>query len=509
MSTPSLVEIDGWHAAAVRGAAGLLGDVVDRLPRWRIRLEAIGRELQAPTAWSGPAAGSAAEVIVHLSILATAVGTAWEASLGAMRLLAGHVQAAHELAAEARSAAASIGAQLGPTGQLDVAVARPAPSMAADQFAVVAAASATAARATALAGEALTRAALASAAAGQAGEALQVVGVLGGRAPASFADLTATTVLPVRTPVAPSGALPAAIAAWWSALSAGAQLAAIRDGAATIGGLDGIPAWARDRANRLLLAHDLAAPGGAEQPMLIAVAGQLAAAEAAGRTAQLWEFDAGAGRAAVAIGDLDAADAVGVLVPGMGTTVTGDLGALMTSAEGVADSARAAAPGIAVATLAWIGYRAPRGFGAAIYRSSARRGAPALVDDLSALGAERAATGHSLPRTTVLAHSYGTVLVDQAADRPGRLATDAVVLMGSPGMEGGGDLRREVPEVYDAIGGLDPIGVSGWFGEQPWAPGYGATLLPTDWHEMHSDYYDPSHPTLAALGAVVAGEEPR
>jgi hypothetical protein len=189
--------------------------------------------------------------------------------------------------------------------------------------------------------------------------------------------------------------------------------------------------------------------------------------------------------------------------------VAGGLGSLLTSAERVADAARDAMPAMAVATLAWIGYRAPQGFGEAVFPSSARRGAPALAGDLAALAAARAATGNPEPRTTVLAHSYGTVVLDEAADRPGRLAADAVVLLGSPGMERDGDLRREVPEVYDAIGGLDPIGISGWFGEPPFEPEYGATLLPTDPTETHSAYYDPSHPTLAALGAVVTGQAPR
>jgi hypothetical protein len=292
-------------------------------------------------------------------------------------------------------------------------------------------------------------------------------------------------------------------------LSAGTQLAAIDDDPGTMGRLAGVPAWARDRANRLLLAQALAAPGAAEQPALIAVAGQLAAANAAGRPAQLWAFDPAAGVAAVAIGDLDTADAVGVLVPGMNTTVTDDLGGLLTSAEGVADAAGAVSPAMTVATLAWIGYRAPQGLGEAVHRSYARRGGPALAGDLAALVAARAATGTPEPRITVLAHSYGAVVVDQAADLPGRLGADAVVLLGSPGMEEDGDLRREVAEVYDATGGLDPVGISGWFGEQPWGPGYGATLLPTDLEETHTEYYDPSHPTLAAMGAVVAGRETR
>jgi hypothetical protein len=105
----------------------------------------------------------------------------------------------------------------------------------------------------------------------------------------------------------------------------------------------------------------------------------------------------------------------------------------------------------------------------------------------------------------VLAHSYGTVVVDEAADRPGRLATDAVALLGSPGMERTGAAGLEAPEVYAANAWADPVAGLQWFGEGTWQPDYGARPLATDHSEHHGDYYDPAHPTLAALGRVVAG----
>ena len=49
MSAPSLPQIDSWDPSTVHGAVELLGAVAERLPGWRIRLEAIGRELAAPT----------------------------------------------------------------------------------------------------------------------------------------------------------------------------------------------------------------------------------------------------------------------------------------------------------------------------------------------------------------------------------------------------------------------------------------------------------------------------
>jgi hypothetical protein len=237
-----------------------------------------------------------------------------------------------------------------------------------------------------------------------------------------------------------------------------------------------------------------------------AVAGTLAAEAASGRSAQLYEFVPRLGLVAVAVGDLDTADDVGVLVPGIFTTADDDLDALVDDAADVADAARTAAVATAsVATVAWLGYRTPHSLFEAASRSDARIGGRTLAGALDGLAAARAAGGAPEARTTVLAHSYGTVVVDEAADRPGRLAADAVVLMGSPGMEPDGAAGLESPEVYDAAGWADPVAGLRWFGEGPWEAGYGATPLPTDHDTGHSDYYDPGHSTLAALGAVVAG----
>jgi hypothetical protein len=96
----------------------------------------------------------------------------------------------------------------------------------------------------------------------------------------------------------------------------------------------------------------------------------------------------------------------------------------------------------------------------------------------------------------------------EAAEQPGRLAADAVVLLGSPGMPGTAD-SLEAPEVYDAASLLDPVAISQWFGTAPWQPAYGATELPVDPLAGHTHYYDLGRPTLPAIGSVVAGTEGR
>ena len=143
--------------------------------------------------------------------------------------------------------------------------------------------------------------------------------------------------------------------------------------------------------------------------------------------------------------------------------------------------------------------------GATVTRTAAWRGGPALAATLAGLAAARTATGTGQPRTTVVAHSYGTVVVDEAADVPGRLAADAVVLLGSPGMEDDA-ASLEAPEVFDAASAGDVVPRLDWFGDGGTrAPRFGSAGLPVTSAMGHSDYLDPDHPTLAAIGEVVTG----
>jgi hypothetical protein len=306
-------------------------------------------------------------------------------------------------------------------------------------------------------------------------------------------------------PAPPPTGDPVAIARWWSGLSAADQLVTIRARPSWLGRLDGIPAWARDRANRLVLGQALSAPGipAAEAALARVVAARISAEEAGGQRVQLQELDLRGDLVVLALGDVDSAAAVAVLVPGIRTTPEGDLGSQADDAQRVTRAARAAAPGLSTAGVVWLGYRTP-GFVGALSRDAAGRGGPQLDRSLRGLAAARPASGHGRARTAVVAHSYGTVVAGEAADEPGRLAADAVVLLGSPGMRGTAH-SLEAPEVYDAAGPLDPVAVSGWFGTPPFRREYGATSLPVDWFEGHTDYFDAARPTVAAIGAVVAG----
>jgi hypothetical protein len=532
VTAPPLTELAGWDVPLLRGAVGTLGLVADRLAPWRHRLDEVGRHLAAAECWSGPAGTAAADALRQVSTVSTGVHAALSDSHACLDALVASAAEAQELAAAALAMAAAGGLTLDVTGQLVVERAALHPSLAAAdhraaRVATPDAVEALAGQVGALAAEALAAGARAVAAASGAGGPLTRLGPAGSAVPRSFDDLLPrlSPVGPVPPPHVPATGSPREVAAWWSALTVDQQLVLLDTDPAAAGTLEGLPAWARDRANRHLLAAELRGlpDGGEEHAMAVAVAARIAEQEAAGQAVQLLQFDPAADLVALSLGDLDTATAVAVLVPGIRTTAVDDLPALTGDARDVAAAARAAAErapavgpdtgtsapaaadDLALATVVWLGYRTPGLLGAP-FRGAADRGGPALDRALDGLAAAR--TGpHPAPRTTVLAHSYGTVVTGVAARQPGRLAADAVVLLGSPGVQAWSARALESPEVYGAWSRADLVSLSAAFGSGPTEPWFGDVELPTEYTQGHGEYYDRDRPTLAAIGAVVAGTE--
>ncbi|MGK5110603.1 MULTISPECIES: alpha/beta hydrolase [unclassified Geodermatophilus] len=500
MSAPPLTEVAGWDVPRLRGAVSTLVTVADRLPSWRARMESVGRSLTDAECWYGPAAQAAGTALVEVSTVATAVTTALTESLEQAHRLLTEADAAQDSAERALAAAAAVPVVLDGTGRL---VAIPplgaaAAGLDADQTAAVW-------RAQELAAEALDAAARAGLAATAAADALTGPGIGGPSGPATFAAL-ADLVPP---PSAPPATLvlnrpPGEVAAWWAGLSTAERETVIERTPVLAGGLEGLPAWARDRANRLRLEEVLADSSAAGHPVAVSVAAELTEREEQGESVQLYELRPSEGLVGLALGDVDTADSVALLVPGILNEPQDDLDDLVENADAVADAARAAEPGLTVAGVAWFGYRPPGVLGA-VGTSASREGGRALDRALDGLATARATDP---ARVVVSAHSYGTTVVEQAAAAPGELAADAVVLNGSPGMNGdAGSL--EAAEVYEASAGLDPIGWVDWHGRYPtWDDGFGAIELPTEWVMTHSEYYAEHFPTLAAIGEVVAGPRP-
>ncbi len=488
-----LQAVAGWDVASLRAGLRALSVLDEGFPAWRSRLDAVVRELEEDGCWSGPAAAQAGELLLRLSAAAAALDSGFAASREECAGLAREAGTAADRAATALALAWELPVPL------DAALAAEDTLAAAVDRLVLGPEAMP--RAVAAAREALAAAAAAEAAAGRAEDVL-VPGAAAG--PAAWLD-TLAGVAPACEP--PAAGDPGATARWWAALPIAAQLALVGARPEAVGASDGVPAWARDRANRYVLQQVLGDPRADQEHRATAlvVARVLAVEEAAGHVAQLHLLDLAGDRVAVSFGDLDAAEAVALVVPGINISPGDDLAGVAGDARDLAAAARWADPAVAVATVAWLGYRAPHSVPAALTRGAAVRGGALLEAALAGLTGARTSAGADPPRTTVVGHSYGTVVLDEAADRPGSLAADAVVLLGSPGMEDDA-ASLEAPEVYDAASPSDPISWSGWFGTETWAGRFGSAGLPTDAGTGHSGYFDRDRPTLAAMGEVVVGD---
>lgn len=299
---------------------------------------------------------------------------------------------------------------------------------------------------------------------------------------------------PMSAPATVPGLDPEGVARWWGGLDPGARVALERDRPALVGGLDGLPAAVRDRANRRVLATaqeqarvdevtardrlarsrdpvEVARAGVAlhEVRTRLARLGAVAAAvDRPGRALLDLEVDRdpadGQGvRAAVARGDVDTAGHVGVFTPGF-TAGVDELPARLDELD-----ALAVAAGPDTAAVAWYGYDAPQTAEVAephrsvLGREPAVEGGRRLASFLDGLGAARpeGADAH----VTAIGHSYGSVVTAAAVAPGGAGGVDDVVLLGSPGV---GTSPAGPPGrtwVVEAAG--DAVADTAWFGPDP------------------------------------------
>ncbi|WP_335935544.1 alpha/beta hydrolase [Streptomyces sp. PTD5-9] len=212
------------------------------------------------------------------------------------------------------------------------------------------------------------------------------------------------------------------------------------------------------------------------------------------------------GRFTEVFGDLAHARRIAVLVPGAGIDVDHQ--------RRLRDGGRALGEelGGSSAVVAWLGYRTPATASpAALTPDRADGAAPALRELVGEL--RRIAPG---ARTTLLCHSYGSVVCARAAHG---LRVADIVLYGSPGTgyanaadlrtpatvwagRGADDWIADVPHVrlrlpFADIGfGADPVAPA--FGARPFAAGDGG----------HSDYLAPGSVPLRNMARIVAGTVP-
>jgi hypothetical protein len=359
---------------------------------------------------------------------------------------------------------------------------------------------------------------------------------------ASLSDITTR-------PCPPEGATPAEVAAWWASLSEAEQRELITSRSDLIGNLDGVPVAARARANERRLtdalrdaradleaerhAYETAATAASSRADYEALRPLVASRDAAQRQVEMLEaiasaLDAGPGRslmlldtqmpghAAIAVGNVDTAAHVAVLVPGMDSYVTNYIGGLADNAERVQVMGDGALVGSGeVAAIAWIGYTAPTIPNVGV-DDQAVGAAPKLASAIDGIEASRAA-GHRPVHITTVGHSYGSLVSGLTAAT--YTAMDDLVVFGSPGLGAGDVSGLDLPASHVFVGEAkgDPVADFERFGGvDPASPSFGAVPIQTDGgaHPLggettavsgHSRYLEPGSESLLNIVAVVIG----
>ena len=350
----------------------------------------------------------------------------------------------------------------------------------------------------------------------------------------------------------PPDGTPADSAGWWSALSPAAQRTVVAEHPEWVGNRDGIPSAVRDEANRALLdgqdarldadirsvrAHydaltaagpaSLEAVWLAERNDLLGRLGELhrrqqvldavrATISGSDRRLLLLDLDRTRPRAAVAAGDVDAAEHVAVLTPGFGNTVRGDLTGVADTADALRARSLAALDGAgrhgeSVAAVAWMGYDVPVGLLGVGTPDAARAGGADLARFYEGVDASR----RTDPHLTALGHSYGSLTTGYALQQA--VGVDDAVLFGSPGIGTDHVEALHVPAGHTGVveASWDPVADLGWFGNDPnrldGVTGLSAraATLPDGTASagsvLHAQYLTPGSTSQYNIAATVAG----
>ncbi|MBF9070478.1 alpha/beta hydrolase [Streptacidiphilus fuscans] len=353
---------------------------------------------------------------------------------------------------------------------------------------------------------------------------------------------------------------PKAVNSWWNGLSAAEQQTFIHDQPGVYGNMNGIPAVARNEANRIYLGQLLNQFESMPQPLSAADQQKLDGFQAIQTTLDSWGKDnpplfllgigsQGQGRGILAIGNPDRSTNVCAFVPGMTTTLTSIANGDLASAHRLFDSAELVAPSSTTSTIVWLGYDPPPGdptdpHTLAVMGSWRGQAGGASYDQF--LAGIRSTHGSTPLHLTALGHSYGSFTVGQAAQRPGGTGADDIILIGSPGTGAANASQLNVPagHVWDGAAandevtqlpsklnvGMDsvvgpvlgPAGTAAldntvdpnqlWFGTDPASGQFGANrfsvangaALPL--LQAHSQYFDPGSSSLTNMAAIVTGD---
>jgi Alpha/beta hydrolase len=314
-------------------------------------------------------------------------------------------------------------------------------------------------------------------------------------------------------------AAPARLSRFFASLPQGDRDRLARRYPLAVGNMNGAPVTLRYRANHLALEQQREVEKKRMRDSRLSTAGQ----QDAGRRMQRYEsllspgrqilaFDPeGSGRIAEVFGNLNQAQRISVVVPGVDTdlltfqktyspyTAPVGMGRALYAAE------RAQSPATRTAVIAWADYTAPDGLG--MDAATGLRAAEGAVRLNALVG--------GLPgraRVAMICHSYGSVVCGVAAHALPRRVTD-IAVAASPGMRvssasGLGTTARvwamrdttdwiqDVP--YLELGGLG-------HGADPVSAEFGARVLSARDAQGHAGYFQPGTDSLRNLADVGVG----
>ncbi|MGW1009084.1 alpha/beta hydrolase [Streptomyces termitum] len=298
----------------------------------------------------------------------------------------------------------------------------------------------------------------------------------------------------------PRDASPADRRRWWDGLTDEQRREYLEIAPDLIGGLDGIPAAARDEANRTrlpLLIDELSRrdDGDARTKLTALRMIQDKLSEPSNPPMYLLGIGTeGNGRAIISYGDPDASRNVSAYVPGLGTKLDEEfVDDTMKRAQDTAKGARRIDP--SSAAIIWLGYDAPQHVDV-MTKGDAQRGAPAYNEFMAGLSATNQ---NADPHLTAIGHSYGSLAVGTAAQRPGGIpGADDIILLGSPGVDAQKAEELGVGRGHVFVGAADNDPVT--HTPAMWEAGLFATMLPvTD--RGADDAYFGKDPASEAFGA--------
>lgn len=358
----------------------------------------------------------------------------------------------------------------------------------------------------------------------------------------------------VRPSLPPAGASAQEVASWWNSLSDKDKQWMIEQHPDVIGNLDGLDYTSRNQANRIMLPRlqkqakeeldaYIAEHRFSNSPHVVLELKRLTdrvkaldqidetlKQESDGVPRYLMQLDPSGPNilAAVSQNNPDDADHIGVIVPGMTTSVAGNGkdGSILDYDEHATVMREAAKdatkPGETVAMVSFFGYDAPPGLIEASNTDMAQAGATKLANFLTGIDAARE-HGAGDAHITVASHSYGSTTAGIAATLVGDGVIDDLVQFGSPGsgvqdvaefhVQPGHLYVSAAPYLHDVVQGVGP---DDSFGKNPdKMDGYThlsgdvgpAPSFYTPW-DQHSGYFQKDTQANRDIASVIGGNPP-